>query len=145
MAIAGHEKVCLDKEKDYKNKVKPIRFNFELRETTPVNSESDTDDLDPENDGLPDPTIMRPPEIVKVYEENENGVKVENKRKSYKLTSVEERIGCYINLDEKYYTADSLEQFEINRQKLLKFNKEIKKKKLRGDEVTSFDAILPTT
>lgn len=33
---------------DEKPKVKPFKFNFELRETTPVNSESDTDDLDPE-------------------------------------------------------------------------------------------------
>ena len=49
---------CTDNKKP---KVRPIRFNFERRETTPCGSESDTDDLDPENDGLPDPTIGRPP------------------------------------------------------------------------------------
>ena len=103
LAIAGHEKICTE-QGPVANKVKPIKFNFELRETTPVNSESDTDDLDPENDGLIDPTINRPPEVVKVFEEDENGVKYENKRKSYKLESVEERLGCFINLDEKYYT-----------------------------------------
>lgn len=108
LAIAGHEKVCTDIGTTA-NKVKPIRFNFELRETTPVNSESDTDDLDPENDGLVDPTINRQPEVVKVFEEDENGVKFENKRKSYKLEQVKERLGCFINLDEKYYSAKSIE------------------------------------
>ena len=88
--------------------MKPIRFNFERRETTPCGSESDTDDLDPENDGLPDPTIGRPPEEVKVYDEDEDGNLFENKKKTYMLHQIEERIGCFINLDEKYYTLESL-------------------------------------
>lgn len=80
-----------------------------------ANSESDTDDLDPENDGLPDPTIGRLPEQVKVYEEDADGNLIENPRKNYTLTPVEERIGCYVNLDEKYYTAQAILQFEENR------------------------------
>lgn len=91
--------------KEKKNQLKPFRFNFELRETTPMGSESDTDDLDPENDGLPDPTIYQQPEEVKVLEEDEDGNLVENKKKTYFLTPVRERIGCFINLDEKYYSA----------------------------------------
>ena len=56
-----------------KPKIKKYRFNFELRETTPLNSDSDTDDLDPENDGLPDPAMNQPPIEIKVYEEDDNG------------------------------------------------------------------------
>ena len=96
-----------------KPKVKPIKFNFELRESTPCNSSSDTDDLDPEGDGLPDPTINRKAEEVKVYEEDEEGNLVENRRKSYKLTPVPERIGCFINIDEKYYNkGEDLSSFD---------------------------------
>lgn len=91
-----------------KPKVKPVRFNFALAETTPVNSESDTDDLDPENDGLADPTIGREPEEVKVWEEDDEGNLVENKRKTYVLTAVKERVGCLINLQEKYYCRHAL-------------------------------------
>ena len=81
--------VCtVNADQEEKPKVKPVRFNFELRETTPVNSESDTDDLDPEQDGLADPTIGREPEEVKVWEEDDAGNLVENRRKTYVLTPV---------------------------------------------------------
>ena len=96
------------KPQNDKPKVKPVKFNFELRETTPVNSESDTDDADPENDGLPDPMIGREDEIVKVFEEDGDGNQVENHRKTYKLTPVVERIGCFINIDEKYFNKKAI-------------------------------------
>lgn len=100
-----------------------------------MNSESDTDDLDPENDGLPDPSINRPKEEIKVYDEDADGNLVENKRKTYYLTPVVERIGCFVNLDDKYYTAAALLHFEESRQKLLRFNRDLKKKKKMGDIV----------
>lgn len=50
------------------------------------------------------------------------------------LTPVDERIGCLINIDEKYYSRSALDQFEINKEKLLKYTKELKKKKKAGED-----------
>ena len=57
----------------------------------------------------------RPPMEVKVYEEDSDGNEFENKNKSYKLEQIQERIGCFINLDEKFYTAEALLKYEENR------------------------------
>ena len=79
-----------------------------MRESTPQNSDEDTEDLDSDNDGLDDPVYHPEPVLIKVYDELDDETLKENKSKQYTLTPIIERVGCKINLDEKYYTKSSI-------------------------------------
>ncbi len=96
------------KTTDNRPKVKKLKLDLSLRDTNLVNSDSDTDDPDPEGDGLPDPIHDRHPEVVKVYEEDEEGNQIENVKKAYTLIPVPERIGCLINADDKFYNKHAI-------------------------------------
>jgi len=87
---------------------KVFKFNFELRETTPINSDEDTDELDAENDGLDDPVFNPESEFIKVYDEMDDETFKENKSKHYTLNPILERVGCKINLDDRYYSKSSI-------------------------------------
>ena len=101
--------MAVDRVDHSKPKVKPIRFNFELRETSPLPSETEEDDEEMDaHGGLIDPNVGREAEMVEVIEEDFYGRKIKKQFKNYILTPVRERIGCYVNLDNKYYQMDSI-------------------------------------
>ena len=83
-------------------------FNSKVKEDTPRSSvDQDFTDSDDDGDGLKDPNVEDSDEIVEVWETDQKGQKKLNRRKTYKLSKVEERVGVKINVASKYYDEDA--------------------------------------
>lgn len=69
---------------------------------------------------------------------DEDGV-TELKEKSYVLEPIAERIGCYANLNDKYYTSKSILALDQARKELWR---EMKARRKRGDDIKYFEGNL---
>ena len=103
------------------SKGKNTRFKFELKEDSSSSSSSDESSCDPEVDGLNDPVFERNDSVFHVYDYDEDGSKVLNHSKCYKMTIVPERVGARINLNDIYYNKEAIKQYEKNHEKLMKY------------------------
>ena len=69
---------------------------------------------------------------------DDDGV-TELKEKSYVLEPIIERIGCYCNLNDKYYTDKAVFKYDSMRKELLR---EMKVRRKRGDDIKYFEGNL---